>query len=738
MSDMFKQALASYNKYGFQLVPLIHGRKEPAVPQLEPYFSNRIETNLEQGKNNIGVITGAISQLIVIDIDSNSAEAVFLHRIAKVPTLENKLKITLGVKTANGIHFYLRPDVAEFPAGIDTAVLFNGPDGEIRVKGNRGYVVGAGSLHPSGKYYESNNKELQKITRIEWLELCAAFNVENNGKIPVTDFFKSDFKLSAGNNRHEAVLRVMESLLKRNTTILDEEAIKKMAVDWNQKHCVPPIAEADFERNWTQALKFIRKKGVIEDDAEIPLSPSDDLKKETSFDEIAEILSSTIKNDVPSKLISFCAMLLSQTKDDQINIGFQAESSAGKSYIPLELSAYFPSNKVEILAGATPTAFFYEYGKFDEAAKVKVVDKEGKIMIFTDMPDYRLMEKLRSFLSHDKKELTFKLTNRGKGGQHRVDTVILRGYATVIFCTAALEPDEQEKTRLLLLSPDVDESKIDEALRLLVLKKGNAEEFTALVLTTKERAWLKERIKAIIATGINDIIIQDPENTVLAKFRTDRKFRLARHLRDLPRIMALIKAHALLNCFNREKKNGHGIIATETDIEAGFKLYSTIEKSNEFGLSPYIYSVYSEIIAPLISDGMTVTTNDFLRKFYEIRHKFITQKTLSEILKQIELAGLIEREADPTDKRRMLIRSMDAPAGTQQSTLVQTRAAAGADNEFLQAVNKLLELDQYFVEHELKAYLPGWDELNISKALASASKKGLLIEKHGQGKWSKA
>ena len=63
------------------------------------------------------------------------------------------------------------------------------------------------------------------------------------------------------------------------------------------------------------------------------------MEKDTSLDELRDILDSTIKHDNDSKLITFLAMLLNYTKEDQQNIGYVAESSTGKSYIPLAAHA---------------------------------------------------------------------------------------------------------------------------------------------------------------------------------------------------------------------------------------------------------------------------------------------------------------------------------------------------------------------------------------------------------------
>ena len=186
-----------------------------------------------------------------------------------------------------------------------------------------------------------------------------------------------------------------------------------------------------------------------------------DLKNPLSLNKLKKILGSTIKEDNNNKLITFLAMLCTYTEEDQINIGFIAESSTGKSYIPLELSWYFSQQDIIKLGYVSPSAFFHEWGiplpdPNDPEGKHKIVhiDLHQKILIFLDQPHSKLLERLRPLTAHDEKNITVKITDRKQKSGLRTKTVVLEGYPTVIFCTAKTSMDEQEKTRLLLLSPE--------------------------------------------------------------------------------------------------------------------------------------------------------------------------------------------------------------------------------------------------------------------------------------------
>jgi hypothetical protein len=61
------------------------------------------------------------------------------------------------------------------------------------------------------------------------------------GVYVVSDLFEEDTKVYEGHNRHEALLRVMDSLIKRNMGVLILEQFRKLAHEWNLEQCSPPL-----------------------------------------------------------------------------------------------------------------------------------------------------------------------------------------------------------------------------------------------------------------------------------------------------------------------------------------------------------------------------------------------------------------------------------------------------------------------------------------------------------------
>jgi hypothetical protein len=436
----------------------------------------------------------------------------------------------------------------------------------------------------------------------------------------------------------------------------------------NVRNCAREVVELFYERRRSSGSKKKKLGATLWGNKTISTSPTTMLvelgpeeQEEVSWKDIASVLSTSIKKDEAPKLITFCAMLLAQTNEDQLNLGFQAESSSGKSYVPLEVSTYFPEQEIEIIASASPTAFYHDGGKWDDVQKAIIKDLAHKNLIFLDIPHFQLLEKLRPMLSHDRKELHYMITDKSQKHGLRTKNVILIGYPSFYFCSTKQDPDEQEKTRMLLLSPSTDQEKLRESLELSALRKANREEYEKNISKDPKRVWLVRRILGVRQSGIREVIIPDGGKSVYDRFINEHPYLQPRHQRDFPRIFSFIKAHTLLNCFNRDKPEGKQdtIIATPTDIDAGFALYKEIELSNELGLSPYIFKIFVDVIVPLLSyDGIQkgVTRDDIIRKHYEVRYKMLSPETLKrEIIPQLEIVGLIVQEPDPDDKRKLLI-----------------------------------------------------------------------------------
>lgn len=424
---------------------------------------------------------------------------------------------------------------------------------------------------------------------------------------------------------------------------------------------------------------------------------------EMSLDDLANILDTTIKEDRINKLILFLGYLLNYTAEDQQNIAFNAPSSTGKSYLALEVAKYFPD--VMDQGYTSPRAFFWESSvlfteegqpleplnayltnglkkweennpypakgqgrskwgeakteetrrlrnEWDEIGKLYIIDLCQKIIIFVDQPHDELLKVIRSLLSHDKKRLNIKIVDKSDSGNNKTRNIVIEGYPTMVFCSAAFSLDEQEQTRFWLLSPEMRQEKFKASIELQSLHLSNRPLFNRIMNDDEERQRLRDRVSAIKLEGINEVLIDDEERKqLLDKFLKEHPDLTSRHQRDFPRLIALIKAHALLNCFTRKRsEDGKAIWVTATDLEKGLELIKSVAESNEMGLPPYIYQFWVECLKPkLCLYGLT--RQQVAALYHTFWKQLLGERGLKSLIRLLSEVGLVYEEPDPNDKR---------------------------------------------------------------------------------------
>jgi putative DNA primase/helicase len=174
-----KQALR-YAKHGCAVLPLhttkhgvctcrlggscTHAGKHPQTPHgVKDATTDRNQIRAWKWSNaNIGVATG--NGLFVLDVDGEVGQ----KNLEVLEAKHGPLPVTVTVETGKGRHYYFSCD-EDLHIGNSVGRLGEGID----VRGDGGYVVGAGSRHSSGRIYRSSDgRGLSKI-RIaaapEWL-----------------------------------------------------------------------------------------------------------------------------------------------------------------------------------------------------------------------------------------------------------------------------------------------------------------------------------------------------------------------------------------------------------------------------------------------------------------------------------------------------------------------------------------------------------------------------------------
>lgn len=373
---------------------------------------------------------------------------------------------------------------------------------------------------------------------------------------------------------------------------------------------------------------------------------------EMTLNDVSSVLSKTIVGDETVKLITFLCQLSAFTKDSQFNVMFNAPSSTGKSYTALEVSKLFPNDSLIKLGNCSTTAFFHDSGKFEKETNTITVDLSNKILIFTENQHYQLLERLRAFLSHDEKIMHMKITDKNQKGGNKTKNIKLIGYASVIFCMTTLKSDTQEKTRFLILSPEISDSKISGGINKVIERASRGDKYDDGLSKDKDRSNLILRIQAIKDLEINNIYVRDEDEIYLKEkyYGTIKKLQ-PRHQRDINRIISIIKSITLMNAWYRELNNKN-IYVNRNDIDIALSLYANIAENQDLGISSYLYQTYKEVIRPCFFDKVDndivkdegISYQDILNYHYKVKgfkmdHSYLRQNVIPEL----EACGLIEK-----------------------------------------------------------------------------------------------
>ncbi len=180
---------------------------------------------------NIGLATGHLSGLMVVDTDSQEATQAFIENY---PEAEKTLQAQTGRGGARHFYFIYEPGITN-----DAGKLL-GPGTDVRGEG--GYVVIPPSVHFTGKIYRwlNNNKPLALPNKLK--EILTSRS--KDGEQPKI------LSPATGERIHEgarnATLTSLAGTMRRRG--MSEEAIRAALREENATKCDPPLPETEVEQ----------------------------------------------------------------------------------------------------------------------------------------------------------------------------------------------------------------------------------------------------------------------------------------------------------------------------------------------------------------------------------------------------------------------------------------------------------------------------------------------------------
>lgn len=241
-----------YGQMGWSVIPLVARQKRPLVAW-ESYQTRAPARETVAGwlarwpRCNLGVVTGRVSGLVVLDVDpahdgTASLEALEVAHAPLPPTQETR---TGG----GGRHLYFR-----HPGGNvrNRAAIAPGLD----VRGDGGYVVAPPSIHPSGAPYEwltgRGPQDIPCAALPGWLlTRITEGGGASGGHGP--GYWRAFVRDGvAEGERNATVASITGHLLWHG---VDPDVIAELLLAWNAARCRPPLPDDEVLRT----VKSIRK-----------------------------------------------------------------------------------------------------------------------------------------------------------------------------------------------------------------------------------------------------------------------------------------------------------------------------------------------------------------------------------------------------------------------------------------------------------------------------------------------
>jgi len=234
-------AAFAYLRRGWSVIPIQPKSKLPATSWAP--FQQRLPTEQELAgwfdrwpDMNIGIVTGAVSGLAVLDVDPRHGGEASLRQLEEV---HGRLSETIEAETGGGgRHLYLQmpPRLLRNKAGLAAGI-------DLRADG--GMVVAPPSVHPSGRLYRwrpGRSPSAQSPAPMPpWLLRLALEGPER--QTHTLGHWRELVRTGVEEGTRNASLASLAGYLFWHG--LDAEVVLELLLSWNRVRCRPPLPDAE-------------------------------------------------------------------------------------------------------------------------------------------------------------------------------------------------------------------------------------------------------------------------------------------------------------------------------------------------------------------------------------------------------------------------------------------------------------------------------------------------------------
>jgi len=236
---LLSEAIEAYTAHGWSIIPIRSGEKRPLVRWEEFQYrrphAEEVHVWFSRWPDaGIGVVTGAVSGLVVLDIDPEHGGAASLERLQ----LQHfRLPTTVECRSGGGgRHIYFA-----HPGAFVRNMAGLAPGVDLR--GDGGYVVAPPSLHASGLRYAWVGDRKPKPSDLAplpgWVHRLA---VDRPGRLghSIAHWRRLVREGVREGERNNTIASLAGHLLRHG---VDAPVVVEVLLCWNRVRCQPPLAD---------------------------------------------------------------------------------------------------------------------------------------------------------------------------------------------------------------------------------------------------------------------------------------------------------------------------------------------------------------------------------------------------------------------------------------------------------------------------------------------------------------
>jgi hypothetical protein len=252
-----ERAALDYATRRWSVIPLAPREKKPLVSWTEFQHRHANEDEIRAWfrhwpSANVGIVTGAVSDLIVIDVDVHHDGE---ESLATLQRTHGDLPATIGALTGGGgRHVYLR-----HPGGLVHNMV--GLVAGIDVRGDGGLVVAPPSIHPSGRAYRWHPShgpdEITLADVPDWLLALIQRGKAQHPSHPAA-YWRALVRDGVGQGRRNDTIASFAGHLLWHG--VDAKVAEELLICWNQIRCRPPLDVEEVARTVESIHRIHRRK----------------------------------------------------------------------------------------------------------------------------------------------------------------------------------------------------------------------------------------------------------------------------------------------------------------------------------------------------------------------------------------------------------------------------------------------------------------------------------------------